>query len=164
MASPNKDRFLDGEALIALIRERTAVGQTVCNIPFRGISMRPMLRQGKDLVDFSPLPARLQKYDLPVYQMPSGKIVMHRVVKDKGDYYLCNGDNLCTYERVPHKDMIALVTSFTRNGKRIYVTSKGYRTYCLFWHYTRPLRFVVIFLRELAKKCWSKLRPFIVKD
>ena len=155
---------MDGEALIALIRERTAAGQSVRYIPFRGISMRPLLKQGRDQVEVSPLPDRLQKYDLPVYRMPSGKIVMHRVVADKGDYYLCNGDNLCTYERVPHENMIALVTAFLRKGKRLEITSKGYRFYCVFWHYTRPVRFVFIRLREFAKKCWSKLRPHIVRS
>lgn len=141
---------------MALIRERTAVGQTVCNIPFCGISMLPMLRQGKDTVDFSPLPERLKKYDLPVYQMPSGKIVMHRVVADKGDYYLCNGDNLTTFERVPHKDMIALVTAFTRDGKRIEVTDRRYRAYCVFWHYSRPVR-------HFLRRCRAAVGRFLRK-
>lgn len=142
---------------MALIWERTQAGQTVCNIPFCGVSMLPLLRQGKDTVDFSPLPKRLQKYDLPVYRMPSGKIVMHRVVADKGDYYLCNGDNLTTFERVPHKDMIALVTAFTRSGKHIEVTNKWYHAYCVLWHYSRPLRHFCRRCRALAGRILRKL-------
>ena len=140
MASQNNLPFIDGEELIALIRERTQKGQSVRYIPFQGISMLPMLRQGKDAVEASPLPQRLKKRDLPIYRMPSGKIVMHRVVKDCGGYYLCNGDNLTSFEKVPHKDMIALVTAFTRDGKRIEISDWRYQTYTFVWHYFRPLR------------------------
>lgn len=140
MTSSNNLPFIDGEELIALIREQTQQGKSVRYIPFQGVSMLPMLRQGRDAVEYSALPPRLKKYDLPVYRMPSGKLVMHRVVADKGAYYLCNGDNLTTFERVPHADMIALVTAFTRDGKRIEITDWRYRLYCRIWHYSRPLR------------------------
>ena len=58
--------FLSEEDLIPLLTERLAEGQTVRYLPFRGISMLPLLRQGKDSVQLSPLPERLEKYDLPV--------------------------------------------------------------------------------------------------
>lgn len=157
MASQNDLPFLDGEALIALIQESTAEGKRVRYIPFRGISMLPMLRQGKDTVEAAPLPPRLKPMDLPIYRMPSGKIVMHRVVADKGDYYLCNGDNLCTFERIPHKDMIALVTAFTRDGKRIEITNPFYRLYCICWHYFRPLRHFLRRVRALGGRILRKL-------
>ena len=132
--------FLEGEALMSLVRERTAAGQSVRYLPFRGISMLPMLRQGIDRVELSPLPERLQKYDLPVYQYPSGKYVMHRVVAVKDDHYICNGDNLLQMEKIYHDQMIAVVTAFTRDGKRIEVTDTGYRLYCRFWCAIRPVR------------------------
>ena len=132
--------FLEGEALMALVRERTAAGQSVRYLPFRGISMLPMLRQGIDRVELSPLPERLQKYDLPVYQYPSGKYVMHRVVAVKDDHYICNGDNLLQMEKIYHHQMIAVVTAFTRDGKRIEVTDPSYQLYCRFWCAIRPVR------------------------
>ena len=64
--------------------------------------MLPMLRQGKDTVELAPLPDKLKKYDLPVYQYPSGKYVMHRVVDVKEDFYICLGDNLIELEKVTH--------------------------------------------------------------
>ena len=54
------------EELMPLIRERLAAGQKVRYLPFRGVSMLPMLRQGIDTVELAPLPEKLQKYDLPV--------------------------------------------------------------------------------------------------
>lgn len=132
--------FLNGEELMALVRETVAAGQKVRYIPFRGVSMLPMLRQGRDSVELSPLPERLQKYDLPVYQLPSGKYVMHRVVDVKDDYYVCNGDNLVQMEKVYHHQMIALVSAFTRDGKRIEADDPWYRAYCWFWCAVRPVR------------------------
>ena len=155
MASQSNTPYLDGEALLTLIRERTAAGQSIRGIPFRGISMLPLLRQGIDTVEVSPLPERLRPMDLPVYRMPDGKIVMHRVVKDNGDHYLCNGDNLTTFERVPHKDMIALVTAVYRGKKRIPVTALSYRVYSALWHHTRPLRHLY---RRVKHACGNVLR------
>ena len=135
---------------MALVRERTAAGQSLRYIPFRGISMLPMLRQGRDSVELSPLPERLKKYDLPVYQYPSGKYVMHRVVRVEEDHYVCNGDNLLQMEKIYPNQMIALVTAFTRDGKRIEVTDFRYQLYCRLWVGSRPLR-----------HGWRRLRPVL---
>lgn len=150
--------FLDGEELMELVRERVSAGKSVRNVPFRGSSMLPMLRQGKDTVELSPLPERLKVHDLPVYQYPSGKYVMHRVVAVEDDnLYICNGDNLVQMERIPKAWMIALVTAFTRDGKRIEVTDPGYLRYCRFWAATRPLRHLwkrgVGLLKRIARRC-----------
>ena len=142
MTSSSKTGHLDGEELMDLVKERLENGQTIRYLPFRGISMLPMLRQGKDQVELSPLPERLKKYDLPVYRYPSGKYVMHRVVKVTDEYYICNGDNLLQMEKIPHDWMIALVSAFTRNGRRIEVTGFGYRLYCRFWCFIRPVRYL----------------------
>lgn len=140
-----------------LVRERTAAGQSVRYLPFRGISMLPMLRQGRDQVEVSPLPSRLKKYDLPVYQYPSGKYVMHRVVEVKDDHYICNGDNLLQMETVYPHQMIALVTAFTRDGKRIEVTDPKYQLYCRFWCVTRPVRHIwkrgIGLLKRIVRRC-----------
>lgn len=132
--------FLEGEELMSLVRETVAAGQKVRYLPFRGVSMLPMLRQGRDSVELAPLPDRLKKYDLPVYQLPSGKYVMHRVVDVKDDHYICNGDNLVEMEKVYHHQMIALVSAFTRDGKRVEIDDPRYRAYYRFWCAVRPVR------------------------
>ena len=122
-----------------LIRETLAAGKTVRFSP-RGISMLPMLRQGIDSVVLSPLPGKLKKYDLPLYQRDDGHFVLHRIVK-VGDTYTCIGDNQFEYEHGLRQDqMIALVTAFTRGKREIPVTNPGYRIYCRIWHWSRPLR------------------------
>ena len=129
-----------GEELLPFLRERLAAGQSVRYLPFRGVSMLPMLRQGKDMVELSPLPPRLKKYDLPVYQYPSGKVVMHRVVKVEEDHYLCLGDNTYAYEHIRPEMLIGVVTAFKRGEKRISVEAPGYRLYCRVWVAIYPLR------------------------
>lgn len=128
------------EELLPLIRERLAAGQTIRYLPFRGVSMLPMLRQGKDVVELSPLPPQLKKYDLPVYQYPSGKVVMHRVVGVKPDHYICLGDNTYEYEHINPGQLIGVVSAFKRGEKRIPVDDAGYRLYSRIWVATFPLR------------------------
>lgn len=127
------------EQLMPLIRETLSAGKTVKFSP-RGISMLPMLRQGIDSVILSPLPEKLHKYDLPLYQRDDGHYVLHRVVK-AGQTYTCIGDNQFDFEHdLRHDQMIALVTAFTRGDRVIPVTDTRYRLYCRFWHHTRSLR------------------------
>ncbi|MBQ7034254.1 MAG: S24/S26 family peptidase [Clostridia bacterium] len=125
--------------LMPLIRERLAAGQSVRFSP-RGVSMLPMLRQGKDSVIFSPLPDRLKKYDLPLYQRANGTYVLHRIIA-AGEAYTCMGDNQFIPEpNLAHEQMIAVVTAFYRGNRKISVTNPWYRLYCVLWVHSRPLR------------------------
>lgn len=149
MASLN-EHLIPEEELLPLLRERLAAGQTIRYLPFRGVSMLPMLRQGKDAVEIAPLPEKLRKYDLPVYQYPSGKIVMHRVVEVREDHYVCLGDNTYTYEKIAPEQLIAVVRAFRRGDRRISVDDPGYRLYCRVWVALFPVR-----------KCWKRVKSWL---
>lgn len=151
------DYVIFEEELMPLIRERLAAGYAVRYLPFRGVSMLPMLRQGKDSVELSPLPATLKKYDLPVYLRPNGQYVMHRVVKVKGDVCLCLGDNTEVFETVRPDQMIGVVSAFRRGKKRIEVTSLGYGLYCRLWRPTRLLRKGYKWAKHTAKRVVRKI-------
>jgi len=139
MTSSNEPIILEAE-LMPLVRERLAAGQSVRYLTFRGVSMLPMLRQGIDSVELSPLPEKLKKYDLPLYQYPDGRYVMHRVVGVREDHYLCLGDNTYSYEHVPHEYMIGLVSAFRRGDRRVSTDSFAYRVYSRVWCFIYPLR------------------------
>ena len=99
-----------------------------------------MLRQGKDSVVLSPLPEKLKKYDLPLYQRDNGQYVLHRVV-EAGETYTCVGDNQFALENgLRHDQMIALVTAFDRGEKSHSVEEWQYKLYCRLWHISRPVR------------------------
>lgn len=149
------ERMILGEELMPLIRERLAAGQKIRYLPFRGVSMLPMLRQGRDAVELAPLPEKLKKYDLPVYQRPNGQYVMHRVVDVKPDYYVCLGDNTTEFEKIYPEQMVAVVSAFTRNGRRISVDHVLYQMYCRCWRPTRPVRKLLRRMKRGIKRLLS---------
>lgn len=127
------------EQLWPLMEEYLKAGKTVKFSP-KGVSMLPMLRQGVDNVILSPVPEKLQKYDLPLYRYPSGKFVLHRIVAVEDDHYLCLGDNTYRYETVLPEYCVGLVTAFTRADREISVQAPCYRFYCRLWVALYPLR------------------------
>ena len=152
------------EQLMPLIRERLEQGHNVSFFP-RGISMLPMLRQGRDCVILSPVPEKLKKYDLPLYQREDGSYVLHRIVR-VGETYTCVGDNQFQLEYgLEHRQMIALVTAFERDGRRIEVSDPVYRLYCRFWVMSRPVRRIwrggLWRLKRIIGRyvSWRKTRP-----
>ena len=127
------------DELVPLFREQLALGRSVRFSP-KGVSMLPMLREGKDSVVLSPVPEKLKKYDLPLYQRDNGKYILHRIVK-AGETYTCMGDNQFTREDGLRQDqMIGLVTAFYRGNRKISVRSPIYWLYCRAWYWSRPLR------------------------
>ena len=125
--------------LMPLIQDRLAAGQKVRFSPM-GVSMLPMLRQGVDSVELSAAPPKLKKYDIPLYRRENGQYVLHRIV-DAGSTYTCIGDNQFVPEfGVEHIQVLAMVTAFYRGERRWTVSAPAYRFYCVFWHYSRPLR------------------------
>ena len=150
MDSSHNAVILESE-LMPLIRERLAAGQKVRYLPFRGMSMLPMLRQGIDTVELAPLPEKLCKYDLPVYQYPSGKYVMHRIVKVEKDHCICLGDNTYSYETIRREQMLGIVSAFKRGEKRIEADAWYYRLYCRLWVASYPARRMFMHGKRWAK-------------
>lgn len=117
--------------------------------------MLPMLRQGIDSVILSPLPEKLQKYDLPLYQRSDGHYVLHRVIR-AGETYTCMGDNQFVEEPgLNHGQMIGLVIGFYRGDRLHSVNEPTYRLYCRVWYHTRHIRHFwrrgIRFLRRCLK-------------
>ena len=125
--------------VLPLIRERIGAGQSVRFSP-KGTSMLPMLRQGFDSVTLSPLPERIKKYDIVLYERKNGKCVLHRVVKVAQTLTL-SGDNQVVYEKgIERGQLIAVVSGFSRGEKQYAVNYPPYVFYCVFWHRTRLIR------------------------
>jgi hypothetical protein len=145
------------EEIMPLITEYLSQGKTVRFFP-RGISMRPMLRQGVDSVVLSAPPQALKKYDIPLYQRDNGQYVLHRVTK-VGQTYTCIGDNQYMPEPGLRQDqMIAVVVGFYRGERFHDVKETGYRLYCRFWHHTRWFRFCWRHGIDFLRACLNRLR------
>ena len=137
------------EELLPVIEECLDTGRSFTFSP-NGVSMLPMLRQGRDTVTLSPLPERLRKYDLPLYRRPDGKFILHRIVGTAADgSYVCIGDHQFVFETGVKPDwMIAVVTKFTRDGREHSVREWTYRLYCRIWHYSRTPRRILQKIRS----------------
>lgn len=118
--------------------------------------MLPMLRQGIDTVELSPLPKVLKKYDLPLYQRDSGQYVLHRIIRAE-QTYTCMGDNQFDPEPgLRHDQMIGVVTAFYRGEVRHEVNAWQHQLYCRLWHYSRPVR-------KFYRRCKGFLRRHLKK-
>jgi hypothetical protein len=119
-----------------------------------GSSMEPLIHNQKDTVIIVKPKERLKKYDVPVYVLPSGKYVMHRVIEVYDDHYLIVGDNLLTRENVTDDMIIGKLVGFYKNGKNYIDLEKnrGYQLYSKIWVALLPVRrFVLIPNRALKK-------------
>lgn len=125
--------------LMPVFRETLAQGKTVRFSP-RGVSMLPMLRQGKDTVILSPVTGKLKKHDIPLYRRDDGAYILHRIIA-AGDTYTCIGDHQYVYETGVRDDqIIGVVTAFTRGKREYSVTNLWYRLYVRLWCGTVTIR------------------------
>lgn len=136
-----KSKEVNFEDIIGIICEKLENGGTVSFTP-HGTSMEPMLHGGKDEVELAKPCGRLSKNDVALYRRSDGHYVLHRVIGfDKNGGYIFCGDNQFAREYgITDENVIATMLSFCRNGKKYTVTSKKYRAFCAFWHYTRFVR------------------------
>ena len=138
------------EELMPIMKECLSSGKSFRFSP-RGISMLPLLREGKDSVLLSPLPEKLKKYDVPLYQRDDGKYVLHRILGKNEDGYICCGDNQWQLEYGVTDDMIiGRLESWYRKEKKHTVYDKGYRRYVNFWCKSLKRR------RRILKLLWKK--------
>ena len=126
-----------------------------------GISMKPMLRQERDTVVIRPANGRLKKYDVALYRYPSGKYVLHRVVRAYPDGgYLIRGDNLYKDEtEVRDAYVLGTLDAVIRNGKTVSVHTFRYRFYARVWVGIYPLRKALHTVKGfLTEGLWAHLR------
>ena len=112
------------------------------NLITAGTSMLPMLRDRQDTVVLQEKKGKLKKYDLPLYKRADGQFVLHRIVGIKKKGYVVSGDNHNVNDYpVTDDQIIAVVSAYIRDGKRISIDSLGYKIYCR-WHCNikKPLR------------------------
>ncbi len=129
-----------------------------------GDSMFPMLRDRKDLVLVEKPKGRLKRYDLPLYQRPSGQYVLHRVLWVHSDYYTICGDNRWQKEKVPNEWIVGVMKGFYRGEKFIPASSFLYKLYVHIWCDFYFIRGGILYLKGLpgrlkkriARK-WKKL-------
>lgn len=126
-----------------------------------GTSMRPLIRQGKDVMIIKRFDncCKLKKMDVPLYKRENGQYVLHRIIKVTKDGYVIRGDNTYSNEYgVTDHQIIGVLTGVIRNGKEISVNSFGYKVYSYFWLYTYYIRKVVVWMKRKNRLSKSTLQ------
>ena len=120
-----------------------------------GLSMWPMLKNRRDRVVLRPLEEgeRLKRGDVPLYRHPSGKYILHRILRVEADgTYIIRGDNTYALERVPKEWIVGVLKEFYRKGKHVSVESRGYRLYATLWRLIFPVRYLLFWARRILGK------------
>lgn len=92
-----------------------------------GQSMLPTIVAGEDAVELSKPCGKLKKYDIVLYKRDNGQYVLHRLLKEHGEYYDMCGDNQLEIERnVRKSDVIAVATAIYKGDKCIKTDSSEF--------------------------------------
>lgn len=130
-----------------------------------GVSMQPMLYNRRDSVTLSKPEFPLKKYDIPFFKTDDGKFILHRIRRlNKDGTYDCRGDNCKTYEKnIAEKQIIGVVTKFTRNGKSYNVKKNiPYVLYTHVWPFLYPFKKYYSLVRDfkiILKRINSHFNP-----
>lgn len=125
-----------------------------------GCSMVPMLYGYRDWVMLVPADAPCKRGDVILYQRENGQYVLHRIIALSGQDYICSGDNQAMREPVSREQVMAVVESFCRKGKRYTGKAVSYRIYKWIWVNLFCFRKPYIFVRRKLGQIRKKLRSW----
>ncbi len=122
----------------------------------KGVSMLPLLREGRDMFTVRRKDSeRCKAGDVVLYRR-GRDYVLHRVVEVRENDYVILGDNCITYEYgIKDSDILGVMTGFTRGGREYSVESRGYRLYTFMMLHTTTIR---LFMRRAISWALRKLR------
>lgn len=126
----------------------------------KGASMRPMLREHKDIAVITSLQKELKKGDVVLYHRDtSDAFVLHRIVDIKNENLVIRGDNNFFLETdIKAEDIIGILKGFFRNGRYFDCEkSRIYKLYVLWIHKSYPIRCFLRCVRLNLSKIKRKL-------
>jgi signal peptidase I len=118
-----------------------------------GDSMMPLLRERRDLLIVEKRPeGRCKKFDIVLYRRPSGKHILHRIIKVRKDDYIIAGDNRWEREFGVKDEWISgVLTGVVRDGKRMDLSGWKYRMYVFLWCDLFWVRAGILWLLDLPR-------------
>ena len=122
-----------------------------------GVSMLPLMRQGKDLfIVRKKGTERCRKGDVVLFRRPPDKYVLHRIIDVREKEYILLGDNCLRKEYgIRDDDIIGVMTAFVRNGKEHSISELPYRVYSTIWVHMAPVR---VFAKRTAAFLKRKIK------
>ena len=127
----------------------------------KGTSMRPLLRQGRDIVVIKRPQFPLKAGDVPLYRVKGKEeLVLHRILRVKKDgTYIIRGDNLFRKEYVKESQIVGVMKAFYREGRYCDCEkSRKYKLYIILNRVSYPLRYLwKCILRPMLAKVYKKI-------
>ena len=125
-----------------------------------GVSMLPLLRQGKDLFVLEKKKSgRCNVGDVVLYRRKN-QYVLHRIVEVRANDYVILGDNCIKREYgITDNNILGVMVSFVRGGKNYSVTAWSYRLYSFILLHTITMRILITkMLRSIKRelKLWME--------
>ena len=110
-----------------------------------GVSMMPLLRQGKDLFTVRKKAGeRCRAGDVVLYMRGTDRYVLHRVIEVRPDDYVIMGDNCVSREYgIRDEDILGVMTGYVRGGREHSTDEISYRLYTFFIMHTIWFRLYV---------------------
>ena len=121
---------------------------------FKGTSMNPLLKSGRDKAYIENLKKPLKKGDIALYLRDSGEYVLHRVMKAKNGVYTFCGDNHFVLEpNILTNQILGVCTGYFKGDKFIeFKKSFKYKIYLIFWGKCLFARRILNLFRRLFNK------------
>lgn len=124
-----------------------------------GVSMMPLLRQGRDLMVIRRKgEERCRKYDAVLFKRANGQYVLHRIVKVLENGYYIIGDNCVAGEFVREEQVLGILTEVSRDGRKtIRMTDRMYLVYVHLWCDALPVRCFLLRVKSVVRRIGGKV-------
>lgn len=107
----------------------------------KGVSMEPMLHEGREQSLIRPLDTSPKKNDVILFQRPDGALVLHRVVGKRGGAYVLRGDNCYGSELVFTDCMLGRLEGYYSQDRFVDCSKdRAYKRYVFFRNVSYPFR------------------------
>ena len=116
-----------------------------------GVSMMPLLRERRDIIEIRPLQGRAKRYDVVLYKR-GDKYILHRVLKVcPKDYVICGDHNIWREYGITDDQILGVMTRVFRDGKSIYPTDWKYKLYVHLWCDFYHIRAAILYVKMLIR-------------
>ncbi|MBR4711033.1 MAG: S24/S26 family peptidase [Clostridia bacterium] len=127
-----------------------------------GVSMLPLLRERRDIIEIRPKPeTRCRKYDVVLYKRGK-RYILHRVLKVREHDYVIVGDNCIWREYgITDSQILGVMTRVIRGGRTVTPQNRLYRLYVHLWCDFYPIRAAILYVRRLLGTVRRRLKRLL---
>lgn len=152
MESNATKRVIPNALFFATVEEVIAEGRSV-EMTVKGFSMRPLLRNGRDVVTLSPVAESDLREGMVVLFRHNGNYVLHRIRKIEGQRLTIEGDgNYRLREEAQRGDVVAVVSRVQKGRGSFRYGSFAWSTRSAWSLAVKRLRTVAIDLKRKIKR------------